>query len=166
MVIEYRLGTRQDLDDICLLIRQAIDEMERHGIYQWDDIYPAQKDFEEDIEKHTLYLAYTNESLIALYVISNEYDEQYNNGQWKYDEKSACVLHRFCVSPLFQNRGLGKTVLLHVEEQVKNMGYQSIRLDTFTENPFAQRLYLHNGYKSRGYANWRKGKFDLMEKKL
>ena len=79
MVIEYRLGTRQDLDDICLLIRQAIDEMERHGIYQWDDIYPAQKDFEEDIEKHTLYLAYTNESLIALYVISNEYDEQYNN---------------------------------------------------------------------------------------
>ena len=53
-----------------------------------------------------------------------------------------------------------------VEEQIKAMGYQSVRLDTFTENPFAQRLYLHNGYESRGYASWRKGKFDLMEKKL
>ena len=31
----------QDLNSICSLIRQAIDEMERHGINQWDDIYPA-----------------------------------------------------------------------------------------------------------------------------
>lgn len=57
MNIEYRLGTKQDLNAICSLIQQAIDEMERHGIYQWDDIYPARKDFEEDIEKKTLYLA-------------------------------------------------------------------------------------------------------------
>ena len=46
------------------------------------------------------------------------------------------------------------------------MGYNSVRLDTFTQNPFAQKLYRHNGYESRGYADWRKGRFDLMEKKL
>ncbi len=166
MNIEYRLGTKQDLDAICLLIRQAIDEMEKHGIYQWDEIYPARKDFEVDIEKQTLYLAYSGEKLVALYVISGECDEQYKNGMWKYDEKNSYILHRFCVSPLFQNKGIGKAVLLHVEEQIKEMGYKSVRLDTFTENPFAQNLYLHNGYESRGYANWRKGKFDLMEKKL
>ena len=166
MNIEYRLGTKQDLDAICSLIQQSIDEMERHGIYQWDDIYPARKDFEEDIEKKTLYLAYVEENFAALYVISGECDEQYRNGQWKYDERSAFVLHRLCVSPLFQNQGIGKTVLQHIEEQVKDMGYNSIRLDTFTENPFAQKLYLHSGYESRGYADWRKGRFDLMEKKL
>ena len=75
MNIEYRLGTRQDLD-----------------------------------------------------AISGECDEDYRNGQWKYDDQSAFVLHRFCVSPLFQNQGIGKAVLQHVEEQVKEMGYQSIRL--------------------------------------
>ena len=166
MNIEYRLGTKQDLDAICSLIQQAIDEMERHGIYQWDDIYPARKDFEEDIEKKTLYLAYVEGNLAALYVISGECDEQYRNGQWKYEERSAFVLHRFCVSPFFQNQGIGRAVLKHIEEQVKAMGYNSIRLDTFTENPFAQKLYLHNGYESRGYADWRKGRFDLMEKKL
>ncbi len=166
MNIVYRLGNRQDLDAICILIQQAIAEMEKHGIYQWDDVYPARKDFEEDIVKQTLYLAYLDERLAALYVISSECDEQYKNGQWKYDEESAYILHRFCVSPHFQNQGIGKAVLLHVEEQIKEMGYQSVRLDTFTENPFAQRLYLHNGYESRGYADWRKGRFDLMEKKL
>ena len=166
MNIEYRLGTKQDLNAICSLIRQAIDEMERHGINQWDDIYPARKDFEEDIEKKTLYLAYVEDKMAALYVISGEFDEQYRNGQWKYEERSAFVLHRFCVSPFFQNQGIGRAVLKHIEEQVKAMGYNSIRLDTFTENPFAQKLYLHSGYESRGYADWRKGRFDLMEKKL
>lgn len=38
--------------------------------------------------------------------------------------------------------------------------------DIVTQNPFAQKLYRHNGYESRGYADWRKGRFDLMEKKL
>ena len=57
-------------------------------------------------------------------------------------------------------------ICLLIQHALNEMGYQSVRLDTFTENPFAQRLYLHNGYESRGYANWRKGKFDLMEKKL
>ena len=166
MNIEYRSGTIQDLDAVCLLIQQAVDEMERHGIYQWDDIYPARKDFEEDIENHTLYLAYINENLAALYVISSEWDEQYRNGQWKYDDSTAFVLHRFCVAPFYQNQGIGKAVLRHIEEQVKDMGYSSIRLDSFTGNPFAQRLYLHSGYETRGYADWRKGRFDLMEKQL
>ena len=113
-----------------------------------------------------MYLAFSDEKLAAMYVISGECDEQYSNGKWEYDADKAYVLHRFCVSPRFQNRGIGKAVLLHIEDQIRDMGYASVRLDTFTENPFAQRLYLHNGYVSRGYANWRKGKFDLMEKKL
>ena len=166
MEIEYRLGTSQDLDAICTLIKEAVDEMEKHGIYQWDDIYPARIDFEEDIEKNTLYLAFSDEKLAAMYVISGECDGQYSNGKWECDADTAYVLHRFCISPQFQNKGIGKAVLLHIEEQIRDMGYESVRLDTFTDNPFAQRLYLHNGYVSRGYANWRKGKFDLMEKKL
>lgn len=51
MNIVYRLGTKQDIDAICLLIQHAINEMESHGIYQWDDIYPVRKDFEEKDKK-------------------------------------------------------------------------------------------------------------------
>lgn len=166
MNIEYRLGTKSDLDNICVLIRDAVKEMERHEIYQWDDVYPARGDFESDIEKRTLYVAYEEDNLVALYVISGECDEQYGNANWKYDDNSAYVLHRFCVSPRFQNKGIGKAALIHIENQIKDMGYESVRLDTFTENPFAQNLYRHNGYEARGFADWRKGRFDLMEKKL
>ena len=164
--MEFRLGTTQDLDLICSLIKDAIAEMEKNGIYQWDEIYPARSDFEEDIKNNNLYVVFDEDILIAFYVISGEYDEQYNNAEWKYETDSAYILHRFCVSPKVQNRGIGKKVLQYIEQQIKDMGYKSVRLDTFTENPFAQKLYRHNGYESRGYADWRKGRFDLMEKKL
>ena len=158
--MEFKIGTIQDLDSICLLIKDAIAEMEKNDIYQWDEVYPARSDFEKDIRNNNLYIVFEEDELVAFYVISGEYDD------WKYEAESAYVLHRFCVSPKVQNRGIGKKVLLHIEQQIKNMGYKSVRLDTFTQNPFAQKLYRHNGYESRGYADWRKGRFDLMEKKL
>ena len=164
--MEFRLGTTQDLDLVCLLIKDAIAEMEKNGIYQWDEIYPTRSDFEEDIKNNNLYVVFDEDILIAFYVISGEYDEQYNNAEWKCEADSAYILHRFCVSPKVQNRGIGKKILRHIEHQIKDMGFKSVRLDTFTENPFAQKLYRHSGYESRGYANWRKGRFDLMEKKL
>ena len=144
----------------------AIREMESHEIFQWDDLYPTREDFLEDIEKKSLYLVLEGNIIVAMYVISGESDEAYNNVNWNCTDETAYVLHRFCVSPSFQNRGIGKKVLIHIEEQIKNMGYESVRLDVFTKNPFAQKLYRTNGYEVRGYADWRKGRFDLMEKKL
>lgn len=164
--MRYRLGTINDLDDICELIKDAIIEMEKYGIYQWDEIYPARSDFEKDINNNDLYVVLDEDRLIAFYVISKECDEQYGNGDWKYDDASAYILHRFCVDPKVQNKGIGKNVLEHIENQIRDMGYKSLRLDVFTKNPFAQRLYRHNGYEVRGQAEWRKGRFDLMEKKL
>lgn len=99
-------------------------------------------------------------------MISSESDEAYNNAEWKYPRETSLVLHRFCVSPGFQNKGIGKKVLMKIESQIKSMGYDSVRLDVFTKNPYSQKLYRNNGYEVRGFAEWRKGRFDLMEKKL
>lgn len=68
-------------------------------------------------------------------------------------------MNRFCVSPGFQNRGIGKKVLMKIESQIKNKGYDSIRLDVFTKNPYAQRLYRNHGYEVCGFAEWRKRTF-------
>lgn len=164
--IKYRLGKLEDIEAITILIQEAIKEMEKHDIYQWDGLYPTAEDFEADIKKENLYVAEENGKIIALYVISGESDEAYNNAEWKYPRETSLVLHRFCVSPGFQNRGIGKKVLNRIESQIKSMGYDSVRLDVFTKNPYAQKLYRNNGYEVRGFAEWRKGRFDLMEKKL
>lgn len=164
--MEYRLAEMSDIDDVVKLIKAAIVQMEADGIYQWDDIYPAKEDFINDIEKKSLYLAIDSKKLAAIYVISAESDEAYKNAEWENNDESAYILHRFCVSPDYQNKGIGKEVLVHIETQIYEMGYKSIRLDVFTENPYAQKLYRKSGYIVRGYADWRKGRFELMEKKI
>ena len=84
--------------------------MEKHNIYQWDEIYPTVEDFEDDIKKGNLYVAEENEKIIALYVISDEADEAYNYAEWKYPNETSLVLHRFCVSPGFKVTDTGSIV--------------------------------------------------------
>ncbi len=160
----YRLATTDDLPEICNMIEEAKKLMSEQGIEQWDDLYPVYEDFEEDIKKKTLYVTFKDDQLAAIYVISEECDDEYLKCEW--DNKKPCIIHRFCVSPLFQHNGIGYEVLNHIETQLLNTGYDSVRLDVFTQNPYALRLYEKNGYVKRGYADWRKGRFLLMEKKI
>lgn len=164
--LEYRLGQIDDIKDITNLISDAIEEMELHKIFQWDEIYPTEEDFIEDIRKGNLFVVKEDGKLVAIYVISDESDEAYKSANWKYEDETSYILHRFCVSRDFLNMGYGKKILLNIENQIRDMGYKSIRLDVFTNNPYAQKLYRHSGYEVRGFADWRKGRFDLMEKLL
>jgi len=54
----------------------------------------------------------------------------------------------------------------YIENLCKSQEYNSIRLDCFTENPYSLRLYNKAGYSVTGYAEWRKGRFELREKAL
>ena len=164
--MDYRLGTEEDIDEICELINQAIVLMENQGIHQWDELYPERIDFEQDVESKTLYVVHDEGKLVATYAISQECDEEYQMCSWENPDETAYILHRFCVSPECQNKGIGRTVLGIIEKQIKEMGYSSVRLDVFSENPYALRLYKGNGYIKRGHADWRKGRFFLMEKKI
>ena len=63
MALEYRLGTTEDVSAIVSLVHDAIEEMEKHGIFQWDEIYPVAEDFLTDIVKKNLYVAVENEKI-------------------------------------------------------------------------------------------------------
>lgn len=164
--MEYRLGKTDDIQSICNLVKTAIDTMEKQGIKQWDELYPTKADFLNDIQKNTLYVAIEDDQIVAIYVISRECDGEYDKCKWENGDETSCIIHRLCVSPEYQNVGVGKQVLEHIEHQLLTLGYGSVRLDVFTENPYAIKLYEKAGYVKRGYADWRKGRFALMEKKL
>ena len=163
-MISCRKGTAGDLDAVFAMVEAVKERMRAQGIDQWDEFYPTREDLEHDIEENALYIAEEDGEPAAVYVLSEECEDEYLECRWEYGE--ACVLHRFCVAPDRQNRGIGKQVLQLIEKQLSGMGYGSVRLDVFSKNPYAQRLYDKNGYVRRGHADWRKGRFWLMEKKL
>lgn len=162
----FMRATLEDLNDVYQVFQDAIIEMKRNKISQWDEQYPNRDILMDDIEKQQLYIGTLNSNIITVYVINSEYDEQYQNGKWTSDKLSFRIIHRLCVNPNYQNMGLGVKVLTHIEHELINNGIQSVRLDVFSENPYALRLYEKLGYHKVGEANWRKGTFHLMEKTL
>lgn len=164
--MDFREARLEDLDEIYSLVQAAVKCMEENGIQQWDALYPTYDDFEEDIRKGQLYAGSQDNVLAVIYVVNRECDAEYKNGSWSYPDDRYCVIHRLCVNPVFQNRGVAKIALKAAENQALKEGCQAVRLDVFSENQVAVRLYEGAGYQRVGYADWRKGRFWLMEKRL
>jgi len=166
MQIKYRIACLEDLEEICELFKKAIVAMIEQNILQWDELYPNEEILRRDILKKQLYAGIVDNQIAVVYVLNQEFEDEYNNGNWKHQDKTFCIIHRLCVNPIFQNRGIGRSAMLHIEEEALSMGIQAIRLDAFSRNPIALKLYDNLGYVRVGHANWRKGKFYLMEKYL
>ena len=140
--------------------------MENNDIHQWDEIYPDKAILAEDIRQNLMYIGEIDNKIAVCFVLSEECDEEYKNGKWQWPDSKFCVIHRLCVNPDFQNQGIAGKTLEYIESLCKSQGYDSIRLDCFTENPYSRKLYDKAGYSVVGYADWRKGRFELLEKKL
>jgi ribosomal protein S18 acetylase RimI-like enzyme len=113
-----------------------------------------------------MYVGIEDNVIVSAVVVNNEFDEEYKNGNWKYENDNFAVVHRLCVNPICQNKKIGRDTMIKIEELLKAEGIQSVRLDAFSLNPYALRMYKNLGYMKVGEAKWRKGLFYLFEKKL
>ena len=130
----YRLAEESDLNEICALIKSAIKEMEARGIFQWDEMYHAREDFLNDIKTSSLYIGEVDKRIAIIYAINKEADEEYEKADWQCNGEYH-VLHRLCVHPCFQNRGIARKTLEYVEKQAASLGAKSLCLDVFSGNP-------------------------------
>lgn len=164
--ISFRRAKESDLNDVFQVVTDAIAEMNRNNISQWDEFYPDRELLQEDISKNQLYLGTTGGDIASIYVLNSECEEEYEDGDWQYPDATFGVIHRLCVNPKLQNRGVGRLTVEHIEQELKTQGVETIRLDAFTLNPFALKMYDKLGFAKVGTVDWRKGRFWLMEKKL
>ena len=164
MKLHYRKAALKDLEEIYSLVSHAVDVMISQKILQWDEIYPAKEDFRQDINKNELYVGLADGRIAVVFALNRECDEQYENGSWGHPDIPYYVVHRLCVNPDFQNQGVAKHTLLYIESKLLKKDIHAIRLDAFCNNPYSLKLYDSLHYSRVGYADWRKGRFYLMEK--
>lgn len=162
--MNYSKATEEQTKEVFSVFSAAVNHMEQQGIHQWDEIYPDLPTISEDIAKNQMYIGMIDDNIAVCFVLSEEYDEEYKNGKWQQPDSKFCVIHRLCVNPRFQNQGFATKTMEYIEKVCKEAGYDSIRLDCFTQNPYSRKLYEKAGYSVVGYADWRKGRFELREK--
>jgi GNAT superfamily N-acetyltransferase len=162
-----RPANARDLDPLLALLRACIDEMRAHGIEQWDEVYPARSTLSADIESAAGYVAAPSDGELAGYLVLNDQQNaEYSRVDWSIPSGRPAVVHRLMVHPARQHQGLGRLLMRFAERRAAELGYSVIRLDAFTANPRALRLYEALGYRDAGAVTFRKGIFRCFEKSL
>ena len=103
----FRLGDKGDLPELCSLLERAKETLKRQHIFQWDDMYPDKAALTRDIGRGELSVGVEQGCIRVFYVLNRECNQEYENGDWKHQDVFFYIIHRLCVDPDFQGRGLG-----------------------------------------------------------
>lgn len=161
-------GQKQDISDIFDIISNCIKHMERKGVYQWNKFYPNEDIIKSDIESEHCYVLKDNSKCIAYVAINEEQSPEYSQIKWLSDGRKVLVIHRLSVHPEYQGNGIAKKMLNFIEDVAAKNNYSCIRLDAYSENETALKLYENFGYKKAGqvYFPWRDIPFYCYEKNI
>jgi GNAT superfamily N-acetyltransferase len=165
--ISIRPGGEDDIPRLGELLQSCIDDMRRQGIEQWDHVYPNEEVLRADAIEKTLYVGTTPaHGIVGLFVLNEYQNPEYAEVEWTIRGTRIGVVHRVMVDPPHQRGGIARELMRAAEATAQRLGYDALRLDAFTLNPRALRLYQGLGYHDAGSVMLRKGVFRCFEKAL
>ncbi|GAA3518905.1 GNAT family N-acetyltransferase [Aquimarina addita] len=142
-----RKATPSDLNQIHRLTQACASAMIKQGIYQWNEHYPTKSRFQKDIELQELYVLEIDLTIQGIIVLTSIMDDEYIPVQWLTKNENNLYIHRLAVHPDVWGKGYAQQLMTYAETFAKNNKYQSIRLDTFSQNKRNQQFYKTRGYK-------------------
>ncbi len=162
-----RLATLRDVPGVAGLARACIAEMRRRGIEQWDDLYPTELTFLADARAGALYILPGADAIPdGAFTIDDRPSPEYAAVPWTIHADRLAIVHRLMVHPRRQGEGLSRALMEEAERRAAALGFGAVRLDAFSRNPAALRLYRGLGYHDAGCVMLRKGEFHCFEKAL
>lgn len=139
-----------EIPDILTITRACAEKMKQNGIFQWNEHYPSEEAFVNDVKRNELYIKEFEGRVIGAIVISAHMDEEYIPIEWLTQNGNNTYIHRVCVHPDRQGKGHAQEMMDFAEEYSRNHGFESVRLDTFSQNSRNQRFYEQRGYQRLG----------------
>jgi ribosomal protein S18 acetylase RimI-like enzyme len=115
----------------------AIRDLTRQAYAKWVPLIgrepkPMTADYDQAVVRHRFDLLYVDGTLAALIETIREADH--------------LLVENVAVSPSFQGRGLGRTLMAHAEALARELGFDTVRL--YTNQRFAENIAL---YRRLGY---------------
>jgi len=148
--MEITLAADNDKAAILKLIHECIKDMDSKGIFQWNHRYPDLDIVSEDVDKRTLFLRKNEIDYLGIITINEEQPPEYKTIEWITNKEKALIIHRLAVNPKWQDRGIANMLMDFAEDYAEKNNYVSIRLDAYSGNQKALKLYEKRGYKRVG----------------
>ena len=74
-----RLAIETDIDEILKITNRCAQQMISKGIYQWNEHYPSESAFQNDVERKELYILEFRKKVIGCITLSTHKDEEYHD---------------------------------------------------------------------------------------
>ena len=151
-------GVSGDEEEIIAMTKLCAADLISKGISQWDENYPDLETIKSDIQRGELFKCVIDDVIVGIVVLNENQDPEYSELNWlTSDESRNLVIHRLAVHPKHQGKGIARKLMDFAEEKAKSDRYDSIRLDTFSQNKRNQKFYDNRGYQRTGevYLSYR-----------
>lgn len=121
---KIRLASSNDLDEINVLFRKVIDNLENvKKISMWNEVYPF-CEFEEDIKNHRIYLMEKDNKIIGSFTIDDFDDPDCDVVKWKFNDKKWFYLSRLVTLPFEQRQGYAKIPIEFIQKYAVENEYE------------------------------------------
>lgn len=112
-------------------------------------VYPTRRDAEKALADGGLTVFEEDGRILASVITSGVQPPEYAHVSWQraLDASQVRVIHLLMVRPSAAGRGIGATLMRHIEAQARAEGIRALRLDTGSQNAPAVHLYEKCGFK-------------------
>ncbi|MCM4154930.1 GNAT family N-acetyltransferase [Gramella sp. AN32] len=145
-----RLAKLSELDKIKELTERCAMHMINKKIFQWNENYPSRERLQEDILQNELWITEENFTILGIIVITPKMDYEYIPIKWLTKNGNNLYIHRLAVDPDLWGNGIAQNMMSFAENKARKENFDSVRLDTFSQNKRNQNFYESRGYQKLG----------------
>jgi len=140
-------ASKKDLEQLYAITKSCAKELIKKGIFQWSELYPSKEILQNDIDLGQLWKLEVQKNNIGIIVLTEIEDKEYQPVKWLTNNSKNLYIHRLAISPSFQGKGYANKLMGFAENYAYEKNYNSIRLDTFSENIQNQKFYEKRNYR-------------------
>ncbi len=153
--MELEQVSLDQLQEVLRIYKSCVRQHQKLGFNQWDKDYPSREVVLRDIELNQLFGIKNKNRLIAVVAFTDDEPQEYVELSWENNQNYK-IVHRLGVHEDYIGRGLATKLMWLLERRAIISNVKSVRLDTFSPNKIALKLYLKLGYKKVGVVSFRK----------
>lgn len=151
--IYLRRAQTQDLAAIMKIIDDAKELLKKNGSPQWQNGYPNQENFTQDIAMQTNWILINDNKVVATATLQLTPEPTYHNitqGQWQQPNEPYATIHRVAISSNYRGQGLSKLLFSNLLTVGQMQGIKNFRIDTHRSNKAMQHIAENFNFKKRG----------------
>lgn len=148
-----RRAQLQDLPAIMKIIDDAKELLKKNGSPQWQNGYPDQETFTQDIVMQTNWILINDNKVVATATLQLTPEPTYRNitqGQWQQPDEPYATIHRVAISSNYRGQGLSKLLFSNLLTVGQMQGIKNFRVDTHRSNKAMQHIAENFNFKKRG----------------